>query len=101
MLSFCHGSEPPAPEASSRTRLTDGAGRAELKTALYHAHRVAHYWLADPERGIITVHRWHPAGYLDVLAAERNQRVRVEPFDQIELAVGVLFGDDEDAPPVR
>jgi hypothetical protein len=30
-------------------------------------------------------------------AAERAERVRAEPFDAIELQVGVLFGDDEDA----
>lgn len=70
------------------------------KKRLYHAHRVAHYWIVDPDLEILTVHRWHADGYLDVLAAERGQRVRAEPFDQIELSVGVLFGDDEDAPPL-
>ncbi|WP_437302318.1 hypothetical protein [Sorangium sp. So ce388] len=32
--------------------------------------------------------------YLTALLAERGERVRAEPFDAIELSVGVLFGDD-------
>ncbi|PKN40685.1 MAG: Uma2 family endonuclease, partial [Deltaproteobacteria bacterium HGW-Deltaproteobacteria-20] len=34
-------------------------------------------------------------GYLHVLGATRTERVRAEPFDAIELPVGVFFGDDE------
>jgi hypothetical protein len=29
------------------------------------------------------------------LAAQRGERVRAEPFDAVELHVGVFFGDDE------
>ena len=42
------------------------------------------------------MHRFTEGGYLLVLAAERTERVHAEPFDAIELQVGVLFGDDED-----
>lgn len=28
--------------------------------------------------------------------ADRTERVRAEPFDAIELIIGVLFGDDEE-----
>ena len=35
-----------------------------------------------------------PDGYLEVLSAERGQRVRPEPFDAVEFAVGAFFGDD-------
>jgi hypothetical protein len=42
------------------------------------------------------VHRWTPDGFLLVLTAERGERVRAEPFDALEMQVGVLFGDDED-----
>ncbi len=34
--------------------------------------------------------------YLFVLGAMRSQRVRAEPFDTIEIPVGVFFGEDED-----
>ena len=37
-----------------------------------------------------------PDGYVEVLIAERGETVRAEPFDAIELRVGVLFGDDDD-----
>ena len=45
---------------------------------------------------VLTVYRWGPDGYIEVLAAERGERVKAEPFDAITLQVGVLFGDDED-----
>jgi hypothetical protein len=46
----------------------------------------------------LTVMRWSPDGYVTLLRAERGETVRPEPFPQIELAVGTLFGDD---PPER
>jgi len=66
------------------------------KMRLYHRAHVSHYWLIDPERETLTVHRWTPDGYLLVLGARRGERVRAEPFEAVELQVGVLFGDDED-----
>ena len=45
-----------------------------------------------------TVFRHQPDGYLVALRAEAHERVRAEPFDAIEVHVGVLLGDDpEDA----
>ena len=64
------------------------------KKRIYHRHQVSHYWILDPDECTLAVYRWHTDGYLEVLAAERGQRVRAEPFDAIELAVGELFGDD-------
>ena len=40
--------------------------------------------------------RWGPQGYILLLSAGRGDKVRAEPFDAIELPVGVLFGDDEE-----
>jgi hypothetical protein len=31
-----------------------------------------------------------------VLVADRIERVRADPFDAVEINVGVLFGDDDD-----
>jgi len=67
----------------------------------YHRCHVPHYWVVDPMNEMVTVHRWTPEAYLTVLTAERGERVRAEPFDAVEWAVGVLFGedpDDDDAP---
>ncbi len=40
--------------------------------------------------------RWTPDGYVEVLVASRDERVRAEPFGAVEFLVGVLFGDDDD-----
>ncbi|MDX2092608.1 MAG: Uma2 family endonuclease [Kofleriaceae bacterium] len=66
------------------------------KKRAYHDHHVGHYWLLDPIEETLAVYRWHQDGYVEVLIAERDERVRAEPFDAVELRVGVLFGDDED-----
>lgn len=63
----------------------------------YHRAHVAHYWIVDPREETLTVYRWHPEGYLEVLVAAREERVRAEPFDVVEFLVGILFGDDDEA----
>ncbi len=63
---------------------------------LPHRHHVPHYWILDPTEETLLVHRWGPDGYIEVLAAERNERVRAEPFEALELRVGVLFGDEDE-----
>lgn len=65
----------------------------------YHRAEVPNYWVVDPEVETLTVYRWTAEGFLLVLAAERPETVRPEPFDGIELFVGALFGDDEDETP--
>jgi Uma2 family endonuclease len=64
------------------------------KLRLYHSVALPHYWLVDPRDATLTVMRWAEPGYLTVLRAERAEIVRPEPFEDIELHVGSLFGDD-------
>jgi Uma2 family endonuclease len=64
------------------------------KLRLYHQVGVPHYWLVDPTEATLMVLRWSEAGYVTVLSAERGETVRAEPFADIEIAVGTLFGDD-------
>jgi Uma2 family endonuclease len=66
------------------------------KKRVYHRHQVGHYWIIDPVEETLAVNRWHADGYVEVLIADRTERVRAEPFDAIELRIGVLFGDDAD-----
>jgi len=66
------------------------------KKRTYHLHQVGHYWIVDPIEETLAVHRWQSDGYVEVLVAERQETIRAEPFDAIELRVGVLFGDDDD-----
>jgi Uma2 family endonuclease len=68
------------------------------KLRLYHRSQIPHYWLVDPRDATLTVMRWSADGYVTLMRAERGEVVRPEPFQQIELAVGTLFGDD---PPDR
>ncbi len=66
------------------------------KLNVYHASKVPHYWIVDPTEESLSVFRWTAEGYLLVLAAGREARVHAEPFDAVELHVGVLFGEEED-----
>jgi Uma2 family endonuclease len=67
-----------------------------VKPRVLHGAEVPHYWILDPDEKILLVHRWSPDGYTVVQRAAAGETVRAEPFDAIELRVGVLFGDDED-----
>jgi Uma2 family endonuclease len=66
------------------------------KLRIYHRYQIPYYWIIDPLAETLTAHRFTEGGYLLVLAAERGEKVRAEPFEAIELQVGVLFGDDEE-----
>lgn len=54
------------------------------------------YWIVNAEEKILVVHRLEPAGYLILLSASSGDTVRAEPFHDVELRVGVLFGDEDD-----
>jgi Uma2 family endonuclease len=68
------------------------------KKRVYHRHQVPHYWIVDPTEETLAVYRWTADGYVEILVAERDERVRAEPFDAVPMQVGFLFGDDEDEP---
>ena len=51
-------------------------------------------WIIDPEPRTFAVMRWTADGYLTVLTAEQREVVRAEPFDAIELDLGLLFAGD-------
>ncbi len=64
------------------------------KKRVYHRCGVPNYWVLDPESAMLTVYRWTETAYLEILEAQRGERVRAEPFGEIEISIGVLFGDD-------
>jgi Uma2 family endonuclease len=64
------------------------------KLRSFHKAGVGHYWVVDPEHQTLTVHRWHPDGYLVALTAGRGETVRAEPFEAAEIPVGYLFGEE-------
>jgi hypothetical protein len=67
-----------------------------IRKRTYHQHQVPHYWLLDPVRETLSVLRWSPDGFIEILSAIGGERVRAEPFDAIEISVGVFFGDDDE-----
>jgi Uma2 family endonuclease len=65
------------------------------KMQTLRACEVPHYWIVDPEHETLTVYRWTRDGYVVAVTASRADRqLRAEPFDAIEIDVGLLFGDD-------
>ncbi len=62
----------------------------------YHRAGVPHYWVIDPTTETLGVWRHAPEGYLNIMVAERDDVVRAEPFEAIELRIGLFFGDDAD-----
>lgn len=70
-----------------------------VKLRRYHRAGVGHYWLVDPDEQTLTVMRHEADGYKVILTALADETVRAEPFDAIELQVGVLFGDEPDDRP--
>lgn len=66
------------------------------KKRIYHRHQVPHYWIIDPDEEMLTVYRWAPEGYLEILVGERGDTLRAEPFEAIEIRIGTLFGDDDE-----
>lgn len=66
------------------------------KMQILRAAEVPHYWILNPEERVLLVYRLDPGGYLLALTAAAGDTVRAEPFADVELRVGVLFGDDDD-----
>jgi Uma2 family endonuclease len=65
------------------------------KLRTYRRCQVLHSWILDPEAEGLAVYRWTAEGYLVVLTAEGRERVRAEPFGEIEFSVHSLLAGDE------
>ena len=75
---------------------TNASNDSVTKMRLYHQAGVLHYWLIDPIGQTLQVFRWEKEGYLEILGAERMEKVRAEPFEADETPLGVFFGDDDE-----
>lgn len=64
------------------------------KVQIYHQAEIHHYWIIDPDRETLRVHRWTPGGYQVILMAGRAETVRAEPFELIEIKMADLAGDE-------
>ena len=65
------------------------------KKRVLHEHRVENYWLVDVRDGVLSAMRWVEGGYLTVHEATAEEMARLEPFEEVELDVGVLLGRKE------
>ena len=62
------------------------------KVRIYHQAGVPHYWILDPGDRALYAYTWHLQGYLLSTVAADAERVRVQPFDGVVLALGEVFG---------
>jgi Uma2 family endonuclease len=70
------------------------------KLPIYARERVKHAWLVDPILRTLEVFRLSEGRWTLVATYGENDRVRAEPFDAIELELGVLWADVERDPEV-
>lgn len=59
-----------------------------------HQYQVPHYWLMDVEHQELTIYRREKDGYLVAARVRPGEVGRLEPFEEVELDVGYLFGID-------
>ncbi|HEX2572533.1 MAG TPA: Uma2 family endonuclease [Polyangia bacterium] len=74
----------PATEREDRTH----------KRVLYLREGVGHLWLIHPDLRTLEVHRRTEAGWL-LAGMDAEERVAAEPFEAMELDLGLLFGPEE------
>ncbi len=65
------------------------------KPPIYLAMNVGHYWVVDLNAMVLTVYRAGPDGWVWVAGVGPEGKVRLEPFDAVELPAADLFGLDE------
>jgi Uma2 family endonuclease len=75
---------------------TERLDRGE-KLAIYRREQVAHVWLVSPSARTVEVLRLTAEGFLLVAVHASPGPVRAEPFDAVELDLGLLF-DEPDEP---
>jgi len=75
--------------------VSPGTGKLDRKRKLpiYARAEVSHVWLVDPLQRTLEVLRRQEAHWLIVGTFADDDRVRAEPFDAIELELGILWAD--------
>jgi Uma2 family endonuclease len=61
------------------------------KAALYAKHGVAFYWLVDPAERVLEVFKLGDGFWIRLGSYDDSARVRVAPFEDVELEVAMLF----------
>jgi hypothetical protein len=71
------------------------------KLRIYAAARVAHAWLVNPAERTLEVLRLRDRAWTIVAVCTGSETVRLEPFDAIPLALGLLWADSPGSSGVR
>jgi Uma2 family endonuclease len=61
------------------------------KSQLYARHGVPYYWLVDPETAVLEAFMLEGGLWKVIGAYDETARVRIPPFEAVELPVGRLF----------
>lgn len=69
------------------------------KLPIYARAEVGHVWIVNPEQRFLEVFRRSREGWILLGTFGEEERVRAEPFDAIELELGLLWADAERAAP--
>jgi Uma2 family endonuclease len=69
-----------------------------LKLPIYAEHQVGHAWLVDPTQRTLEVLRLEAGRWSIVATHQDAAKVRAEPFDAVELDLGLLWADVASAP---
>jgi len=77
------GCEVLSPSTSARDRVT--------KRHLYAQAGIRYYWLIDPEARVLEALTLRDGGWVELGVYDDTAKVRIEPFEAIELDVGRLF----------
>jgi len=72
------------------SRSTAAFDRGE-KLDIYAAWNVGHTWLVDPATRTLEAYRLEAARWVRIGGWSEDAKVRVEPFDAFELALGSLW----------
>jgi Uma2 family endonuclease len=66
------------------------------KKRVLHEHRVEDYWLLDHRDALLTAMKWVEGGFFPYAEATLGEKVRLEPFEGVELDVSALLGETDD-----
>lgn len=69
-----------------------------VKRDAYHRAGVAWYWIADPANRTLTALKRADEGYVIVSVGGWGMRVRVAPFEAVEIDLSEVFDDGEEFP---
>lgn len=63
----------------------------QAKPPVYHQSKVSHFWRLEPDSRSLQAFRWMQAGWLLIADVLEDDKVKIEPFDVLELDLSRLW----------